>query len=67
MGDISKLNSMDREQLLAFAHYAYTAYPTLLESHESRESFRKEYPDQSSYMGPAIPNIQPEEIDGEDQ
>ena len=63
MGDLSKLNSMTREQLLAFAHYAYTAYPTLLEAHEIRESFREQYPTQSSYMGPAIPIIEDEDVD----
>lgn len=63
MGELSKLNSMTREQLLAFAHYAHTAYPTLLVAHELRESFREQYPAQSSYMGPAIPIIEDEGVD----
>ena len=67
MGDLSKLNSMTREQLLAFAHFAYTASPTLLETHLARESFREQYPAQSSYMGPAIPSVEKEALDGEDK
>ena len=66
MGAITKLNSMTREQLLAFAHFAYTASPTLLETHLGRESFREQYPIQSSYMGPAIPTVEEEVLDGED-
>ncbi len=40
---------MSREELLDFAHFAYTAYPTLLETHEKRIAFFKEYPDKSPY------------------
>ena len=67
MGYISKLNSMTREQLLAYAHFAYTASPSSLETHLARESFREQYPIQSSYMGPAIPSVEEEVLDGEDK
>ena len=67
MGDLSKLNSMTRDELLAFAHFAYVASPKLLETHFNREKFRVQYPNQSSYMGPAIPNLTDEGVDGEDK
>ena len=49
MSSYSRLNTMSREELLDFAHFAYTAYPTLLETHEKRIAFFKEYPDKSPY------------------
>ena len=45
MSDYSKLNNMSREELLDFARFAYVAYPTLLETHERRTQFFKDYPD----------------------
>ena len=67
MGDLSKLNSMTRDELLAFAHFAYVASPTLLETHFNREKFRAQYPTQGSYMGPAIPIIENEDVDRADK
>ena len=67
MSELQIINSMTREQLLAFAHFAYVASPTLLETHLGRESFRAQYPAQSSYMGPAIPNLENSSVDGADQ
>ena len=58
---------MTRDELLAFAFFAYTASPTLLRTHLGREAFREQYPAQSSHMGPAIPNLTDESIHGEDK
>ena len=52
MGDYEKLNSMDRRELLDFAMFAYTAYPTLLETHGIRQAFFKKYPDKNPYRKP---------------
>ena len=49
MSEYSRLNSMSKEELLEFAKFAYTAYPTLLETHEKRTRFFQEYPDKSPY------------------
>ena len=57
MSDYRIINSMSRDELLAFAFYAYTASPTLLETHLGRESFRAQYPSKATHMGPAIPNL----------
>ena len=67
MGDLSLLNSMTRDELLAFAHFAITASPTLLQTHLGREAFRAQYPRQSSYMGPAIPNLSNGDVGEEKQ
>ena len=67
MSEYQIINSMTRDELLAFAFYAYTASPTLLRTHLGREAFRAQYPAQSSYMGPAIPNLTNESIDGEEK
>jgi hypothetical protein len=56
MSDYSRLNSMSREELLEFARFAYTAYPTLLETHEKRTAFFREYPDKNPYWIPADPD-----------
>ena len=56
MSDYSKLNSMSREELLEFAHFAYTAYPTLLETHELRTQFFKDYPDKDPNRDPKAPH-----------
>ena len=52
----SKLNNMSKEELLEFAHFAYTAYPTLLETHELRTQFFKDYPDKDPNRNPTDPN-----------
>jgi len=56
IGDYSRLNSMDRDELLEFALFAYTAYPTLLETHELRTQFFKDYPDKDPNRDPACPH-----------
>ena len=56
MGDYEKLNSMGQEELRAFALFAYTAYPTLLETHERRQAFFRDYPDKSPYRDTTDPN-----------
>jgi hypothetical protein len=56
MGDYEKLNSMGQEELRAFALFAYTAYPTLLETHEKRQAFFRDYPDKSPYRNTTDPN-----------
>lgn len=56
MSDYARLNSMSKEELLEFAKFAYTAYPTLLETHERRTQFFKEHPDKSPYRDPARPD-----------
>ena len=53
MSDYSRLNSMSKEELLEFAKFAYTAYPTLLVTHEKRIQFFKEYPDKDPNRDPA--------------
>ena len=55
MSEQERLNSMSREELLEFARFAYTAYPTLLETHEKRIAFFRDYPDKSPYRVPACP------------
>ena len=55
MGDYEKLNSMGQEELRAFALFAYTAYPTLLETHEKRQAFFRDHPDKSPYSNTADP------------
>ena len=67
MSEYQILNSMTRDELLAFAFFAYTASPTLLRTHLGREAFREQYPAQSSYMGPAIPNLTNEDVGEEKQ
>ena len=54
IGDYSRLNSMSRDELLEFARFAYTAYPTLLETHERRIQFFKDYPDKNPHRDSAI-------------
>ena len=44
MGEIERLNSMSRDELLQFARFAYTAYPTLLVTHEKRLAFFESHP-----------------------
>lgn len=53
MSDYARLNSMSKEELLAFAKFAYTAYPTLLETHERRTQFFKDHPDKDPNRDPA--------------
>ena len=43
-GDYTKINSMSEDDLREFALFAYTAYPTLLETHERRIQFAKDHP-----------------------
>ena len=54
MGDYEKLNSMGQEELRAFALFAYTAYPTLLETHERRQAFARNHPDKSTYRNTTV-------------
>jgi len=56
MGDYGKLNSMGREELLQFALFAYTAYPTLLETHEKRQAFFRDYPHKNPYRNATDPH-----------
>ena len=51
MGEIERLNSMTRDELLQFARFAYTAYPTLLVTHEKRTAFFKSYPHKDPNRG----------------
>jgi hypothetical protein len=48
-----RLNSMSRDELLEFARFAYTAYPTLLVTHEKRLAFFEQYPDKDPNTYPA--------------
>ena len=56
MGDYEKLNSMGQEELRAFALFAYTAYPTLLETHEKRTQFFEEHPDKNPNRNSSCPH-----------
>ena len=67
MSDYQIINSMTRDELLAFAFFAYTASPILLRTHLDREAFREQYPAQSAYMGPAIPSLSDEDVGAEKQ
>ena len=49
MSDYERLNRMTEEELRKFAHFAYTAYPSLLETHEIRQAFFAEYPEKNPY------------------
>jgi len=53
MSEFERLNSMSRGELLEFARFAYTAYPTLLVTHEKRLAFFKQYPDKNPNRGPS--------------
>ena len=55
MSEQERLNSMSRNELLEFSRFAYTAYPTLLETHELRTQFFKDYPDKDPNRDPAGP------------
>ena len=55
MDDYSRLNTMGVDELRAFARFAYTAYPTLLETHEIRQAFFRDHPDKSPYTHTAGP------------
>ena len=55
-GDYLRLNNMSRNELLEFARFAYVAYPTLLETHELRTQFFKDYPDKDPNRDPARPH-----------
>jgi hypothetical protein len=56
MGDYERINSMGQEELRQFALFAYTAYPTLLETHEKRQAFAREYPDKGPHRNTTDPN-----------
>ena len=56
MGDYEKLNSMDRDELLEFATFAYVSYPTLLETHLKRKAFHAEHPDKNPNRTPETEN-----------
>ena len=49
MSEIERLNTMGVDELRAFAMFAYTAYPTLLRTHEIRQAFFRDHPDKSPY------------------
>ena len=51
MREIERLNSMSRDELLEIARFAYTAYPTLLVTHEKRLAFHKQYPHKNPNHG----------------
>ncbi len=53
MSDYKILNSMSKQELLEFALFAYTAYPTLLVTHEKRKQIFKEYPDKNPNLDPS--------------
>jgi len=70
MGDYSKLNSMTEAELREFAIFAYTAYPTLLVTHEKRQAFFKEYPEKNPNHNSQTPSqgelgLQSRSTDGE--
>ena len=56
MGEYSKLNSMTEAELREFAIFAYTAYPTLLVTHEKRQAFFKQYPEKNPNHDPQDPH-----------
>ena len=56
MSEQERLNSMSREELLEFARFAYVAHPTLLETHELRLAFFKDYPDKDPNRDPTDPH-----------
>jgi hypothetical protein len=55
MSEQERLNNMSKKELLEFARFAYTAYPTLLETHEKRTAFFRDYPHKNPYRTPACP------------
>ena len=56
MGDYEKLNSMGEDELRSFAMFAYTSYPTLMETHEKRQAFFRDHPDKSPYRNTTDPH-----------
>ena len=56
MGDYEKINTMGPEQLREFALFAYTAYPTLLETHEKRQAFFREHPEKNPHRNSQNPH-----------
>ena len=71
MNEIERLNTMGVDELRAFAKFAYTAYPTLLVTHEKRQAFFRDHPNKSPYQnttGPTqmeLPFVQ--EVDEKEQ
>ena len=55
MGDYEKLNRMGEDELRSFAMFAYTSYPTLMETHEKRQAFARDYPNKVPYQRITIP------------
>jgi len=47
MSEHERLNNMSLEELREFVRFAYTAYPTLLETHEIRQAFFRQYPEKN--------------------
>jgi hypothetical protein len=56
IGDHTKINNMTESQLRDFALFAYTAYPTLLETHEHRIAFAQQYPDKVAHRSTEGPH-----------
>jgi hypothetical protein len=55
IGDHTKINNMTESQLRDFALFAYTAYPTLLETHEII-AFAQQYPDKVAHRSTEGPH-----------
>ncbi len=56
MSEYERLNTMTESELREFAHFAYTAYPTLLVTHEKRKAFHAQYPDKDPHRTGSSPN-----------
>lgn len=56
MSEQERLNNMSLEELREFARFAYTAYPTLLETHEIRQAFFAQYPEKNPYRNSQDPH-----------
>ena len=63
MGEIERLNSMSRDELLEFARFAYTAYPTLLVTHEKRLAFFKSHPHKDPHRGASCDRQMPLDLE----
>jgi len=47
MSNPERINTMSEDELRELARFAYTAYPTLLETHEIRQAFFAQYPEKN--------------------
>ena len=56
MSEYERLNTMTESELREFALFAYTAYPTLLVTHEKRKEFHSQYPEKDPNRGSSSSN-----------